>query len=64
MAQKADMTHRIRLRPRTDVTPQSRFLFVDRDGSQRTFDVTAVSNTDEANRDIELIVVERYKVAG
>lgn len=64
LAQKAEMSHRIRIHARGDVKPETRFIFTDTDGNARTFDAVAVSNTLELDRDLEVVAIERYKVEG
>ena len=50
---QAEVTHRIRIRYRASITPRNRIVF-----GTRNFDILAVLNHDEKNRELELLCKE------
>jgi len=49
----AEVSHRVRMRYRASITPRNRIVF-----DSRNFDILAVLNHDEKNRELELLCKE------
>ena len=56
---QAEVTHRVRLRHPSGVTPEMRVVLVDHGQADRNFNILAALNPEERSRELELLCAEK-----